>query len=102
MSIRKGEIEHINTTETKIALLEQSLNNISGCLNEIKSDLHIKLDDLEKEIREEGNIVWKKLESLDQRINDNFNWIIGINITLFSGVYATLLGGMIARLFHWI
>lgn len=84
--------------ETKVALIEQNLLYITTTLMEIKTDF--------KEIKSD---ISKKIEKLDARMDrieiklqENFKWIIGVIITLFSGLYATALGGMIARLCHWI
>ena len=109
MSTIKKEVEYMNSSETRIALLEQTMMNISSSLCEIKNDIKSvkpsidqKFNNLGQEIKEENGKVWRKLESLDQRINDNFKYLMGVMITLFSGLYATALGGMLLRLCKWI
>jgi Na+/phosphate symporter len=109
MSIQKIVRAEMNNKDTKLALLEQSFIHINASLSEIKIELsqvnsfiNIKFNELEKEIKEENGKVWKKLELLDQRINDNFKHNMSVMITLFSGLYATALGGMLLRLCKWI
>lgn len=109
MSISKKEVDFLDVNVTKIALMEQTIIHITNTLNEIRSDIKsLKSDmnqnffNLEKEIKEENIKVWKKLEFLDQRINDNFRYVMGMMVTLFSGLYATALGGMLLRLCKWI
>lgn len=91
--------------DTRLALLEQTINHIDTSLSEIKSE--------SKNFRAEINQKYEKLETrfikiddrfslLQDKIDANFKWTMGVVITLFSGLYATALGGMIARLCRWI
>ena len=84
--------------ETRIVLLEHTITHIDESLKEIKQDLrtykqefNIKFDNIDS-----------KLSKIDIDIQTNFKWIMGVIITLFSGLYATALGGMVARLCKWI
>lgn len=109
MSITKKEVKIISDNENKLAIIEQRyahicahLGDIKNDVKEIKSESKQKFIDIKREIQDEHIKIWKKLEFLDQRINDNFKWLTGIMVTLFSGLYATALGGMLLRLCHWI
>lgn len=91
--------------DTRLALLEQSIHHIDESLSEIKSDIkNFKLEVNQKFERIEGRFekIENRFQRLDDKIDDKFKWTMGVVITLFSGLYATALGGMIARLCHWI
>jgi hypothetical protein len=94
-----------NTEETRLALIEQSSIHMMNLLHEIKTEIKENrqlLKDFRSETKIEFSKIWTKVEGLDHRINDNFKWVMGIMITLFSGLYATALGDMLLRLCKWI
>jgi septal ring factor EnvC (AmiA/AmiB activator) len=91
--------------DTRLALLEQTINHIDTTLCEIKSDIKIfkqeisqKYDKIENQFQRIEN----RFQRLEDKVDDKFKWTMGVMITLFSGLYATALGGMIARMCHWI
>lgn len=84
--------------ETKLALLEQTTSHLYETLSEIKHEIKSS----KEESRTRFITLEDKFKRLDEKIDFNFKWIMGVMMTLFSGLYATALGGMIARLFKWI
>ena len=82
------------TEETRLALLEQSSCHIQETLRRIED----KFDRIDVRF----NKVDDRLDRLSERVDANFKWTMGVMITLFSGLYATALGGMIARFCQWI
>lgn len=77
MSITKS---HVMSDDTRVALLEQSICHIDQTL--------LRVDN--------------RLDKLEERQISNFKWIMGTIVTLFSGLYATFIAGMVARMCHWI
>lgn len=105
-----------NNDDTRMALIEQSCVHMMNLLHEIKAEIKENrqlLKDFRSETQLEFSKIWNKIEGLDIRINDNYKfldqkindgyrWTMGVMITLFSGLYATALGGMLLRLCKWI
>ena len=89
----------INTNDdTRLTLLEHTIAHLMDILKDIKeenrsikSDINTKLERIDL-----------RCSRIEEKIDDKFKWTISVIITLFSGLYATALGGMIARLCHWI
>lgn len=77
MSIPKS---HVMSDDTRLALLEQSIEHLDQTL-----------------LRIDG-----RLDKLEERQISNFKWIMGTIVTLFSGLYATFIAGMVAKMCHWI
>lgn len=84
--------------DTRLALLEQTITHIDSSLAEIKTEIKI----FKQEVNQKFEKMDTKIQRLDDKVDDKFKWTMGVVITLFSGLYATALGGMIARLCHWI
>lgn len=80
--------------ETRLALLEQSINHIELMLQSMERKI--------QNIDNQFDRIDEKFSRLETKIDSKFTWTIGVMITLFSGLYATALGGMIARLCRWI
>lgn len=76
-----------NNDETKIALIEQGNVYLKENLIKIERSLE-KHDDEFRKIHQESTT--------------NFRWLIGIMITLFSGLYATVGGILITHFFHLV
>jgi len=68
--------------ETRIALLEQSIDNINETLKRFESRFD-KIDE--------------KFDKIDNQIDSNFIWMIGFMIGGFSSIL-----GLLAHSFHWI
>lgn len=90
--------QNIMNEDTRIALLEQTNCHIADAINDIKSEIRL--------YKQESTIRFEKIDSrfamLADKIDDKFKWTMGVIITLFSGLYATAMGGVIARLCGWI
>jgi hypothetical protein len=70
--------------ETRIALLEQSLLHINMTLSRIEDRFNkIEID----------------MGRLHESIHSHFKWTMGVMISLFSGLYATFIGGILAKMF---
>ena len=75
-----------NMTETRVALLELSIDHISNTLVRMESKMDVRFD---------------KLDARIERINDrqwsNFIWLLGIMTGLTLGGL-----GILAKGFHWL
>ena len=85
---------HIMSDDIRLALLEQNMTHIDLSLIKIDRGFE-KLDDRFTKI--DG-----RLDTLEDRQINNFKWLVGTMFGLFSGLYATFIGGMVAKFFHWI
>ncbi len=84
--------------ETRIALLEQTIIHIDNSLSESRSDIKI----FREKVEEKLDKIEQRFNRIEEKMYDNFLWTMCVVITLFSGLYATALGGMIARMCRWI
>lgn len=91
--------------DTRLALLEQTITHIDATLSEIKSEIKSFKQEINQKFEKIDTRIQRlddKIDRLGDKVDDKFKWTMGVVITLFSGLYATALGGMIARLCHWI
>jgi hypothetical protein len=84
--------------ETRIALLEHTMSHIDATLMDIKSDIKI----FKSEVNQKFDKFDNKILKLQEDISSNFKFTMTTMFALFSGLYATALGGMVARLCKWI
>jgi uncharacterized coiled-coil protein SlyX len=91
------------SAETRVALLEQSINNINNtmlmfekCFERIEEKFD-RIDEKFDRIDEKFERVNEKFERMDDKMNSNFRWLLGIMITLNGSLFA-----LIAHGFHWI
>lgn len=85
MSALKREISM--TEETRIALLEQAFLHLNKSIEEFKQEFD----------KIQGQLYLFKGE-----MNSQFRWTMGVMISLFSGLYATFIGGILAKMFGLI
>lgn len=82
----------VNTVETRVALVEQSIGHIGETLIRLEN----KIDNGFKKIDEKFEKINEKLERFDSRLWSNFYWVLGTMFTL-----ATLMCGIMAKGFGW-
>ncbi len=88
--IEVGTMKH--STETRIALLEQSIGHLDETLLRIDRKIDIRFDEMEKKFSK----IDQQLEKFNDRIWANFYWILGSLFTLTS-----LMCGVMAKGFGW-
>lgn len=89
--------EYPNSIDTRVALLEQSINSIDRTLIEIKSDIKESLRSIERRFDKIDEKLDKVYSKLDSKIDNRFFWLLGLQITSFVGLLTT-----IAKAVHWI
>jgi len=75
--------------DTRLALLEQSINHLNSTLMRFEN----RFDQIDAKF----NQMDSKFEKLDSRIDSNFKWLLSI---IIAGFGSTL--GIIAHVQHWI
>jgi septation ring formation regulator EzrA len=100
MSILKRDITPM-TEETRLALLEQSIDHINQSLERIDK----RFDSIDKrfeKVDQKFLLIDQKFERLQETLHSQFRWTMGVMISLFSGLYATFIGGILAKMFGLI
>lgn len=98
MAISKKDI--LFNYDNKIIAIEQQLSQISIQIEVLSRDFRQDVKDIKKEYLQDIHQTWKKLDSLDKRMNDNFKYIMGTIIALFSGLFITAFGDMLSKLIN--
>jgi hypothetical protein len=92
----KLEASMKQSTETKVALLEQSIGHISETLIRLERKMDIGLEKVDKRfdlIDKKFEDIEKKLEKFDARLWSNFYWTLSTMFTLSCAGAAVLAKG---------
>jgi len=81
-------------TDIKIALLEQSIINISEALKEIKFDLKAMRKDLEIGFDSVNKKADTNFQAINVRLWNNFLWLVGFGIALYGSLFAVIAHAM--------
>lgn len=103
MSVLKKEV--FMSEETRLAIIETNSVHIIKSIERIDKRLDIIESKVEDRISKIDSVIEKldaKIDGMRNDLNSQFKWLLGVMITLFSGLYATAIGGMIARLAGWV
>ena len=87
--MKTEKINYSHSEETRLALLEQSINNIN--------DTMVRFEKRFDKIDERFDKIGEKLDKIDAKIDANLKWILKIFLPIFLGML-----GVMARGFHWI
>ena len=71
--------------ETRLALLEQSINHINETLREIKAEI---------------KSIDSNIKELNSKIDSQFRWTIGLIFGLYATGFATLIGA-VGKAYQW-
>jgi len=85
---KSEKIKNVYSDETRLALLEQSINNINDTLIRFEKRFD-RIDDQFKGVNDE-------FKSIRDEMKSDFRWII----TIFGGLMLGL-AGLMAHGFHW-
>jgi len=94
MTAEKLQVSH--SDETRIALLEQSINNINNTLLRFEKRFD-KIDERFDKMDEKFSKIDQKFEMLSGKINAQLLWLLGTGATVALSVV-----GLMAKGFHWI
>lgn len=86
--------------ETRVALLEQSIGHISETMLRIEKKfdaVDFRFDRMEKRLDALDEKVTSGFIRLDQKIDSNFKWLLGIYIGGLASLF-----GIMAHGFHWV
>lgn len=92
LAVQKFEGNMKVNQDTRIALLEQSIEHMTQALNRIEMNLSAGFANTNKR-QEEANL---RLEKFNDRLWSNFLWILSTQFTL-----TTLICGVMAKGFQW-
>ena len=104
MTIEK--VKNIYSDEVRLALLEQSINNIDATLIRFEKrfdqidDRFNKIDDRFNKIDDKFSKIDVKFEKLNETMLSHFKWTIVMIFGLYSTVIWSLLGA-VGKAFHW-
>ncbi len=92
--------EGVMTDDTRLALLEQSIGHINETMIRIEKRfdaIDFRFDRMEKRLDSIEERVSSGFIRLDQKIDSNFQWLLGIYIGGFASLF-----GIVAHGFNWI
>lgn len=92
LAVQKLEGSMKVNQETRIALLEQSLEHVNQTLNRIEMNMSGNFSNTNKKLEE----MTVRLDKFNDRLWSNFLWILSTQFTL-----TTLICGVMAKGFQW-
>lgn len=93
-------IEKFYNHDTRIALLEKSVNDISCALVRLENKMDSGFDFINKKfdsIDRKFDSIDRKFDAIDKKIDSKFTWLLSLMIAQSTGILAVMAHG-----FHWV